>query len=119
MEDIGLNQNIVVGSREFHIQTATLLEEGFVRAEVFEKGRLLFVENSRYERREPESNKGAETRLKKVVDQVHQTIIEEIDSLFETSERIFEENNPLPHEKIGLVFLYMHIFDKVSEEAIR
>lgn len=54
-----------------------------------------------------------------MVDQIHQTVIEEIDSLFETSEQVFEENNPLPHEKIGLVFLYMHIFDKAEKHFRR
>ena len=37
MADIGLNQNFKVGNREFHIQTVTNVEEGFVRSEIFEQ----------------------------------------------------------------------------------
>jgi|GEM_PF-2349924 len=114
MADIGLNQNLSVGPREFHLQTATILDEGIIRTEVFQKGRLLFVENHRYERRDGKEERGAEARLRRIVDQFHQAIIEEIDSLFEISDRVFDENQPAPHEKIGLVFLYMHIFDKAE-----
>nr|NIW79086.1 tetratricopeptide repeat protein [Calditrichia bacterium] len=114
MADIGLNQNFSTDSRDFHIQTATLVDEGLIRAEVFEKGRLLFVENYQYERRNFNQDVGPDSRLRKIVDQVHQSMIEEIDSLFEISEQIFGEKNATAHEKIGLVFLYMHVFDKAE-----
>lgn len=114
MADIGLNQIFKVGTREFHIQTVTNVEEGFVRSEIFEQGALLFVEIKNYERRDGKENKGAEPRLQRMVDQFHQSIIEEIDSLFEISKKIFEEDKVLSHLKIGTVFLYMHIFDKAE-----
>ena len=114
MADIGLNQNFKVGNREFHIQTVTNVEEGFVRSEIFEQGALLFVEIKSYERRDSKENKGAEPRMQRMVDQFHQSIIEEIDSLFEISKKIFEEDKVLSHLKIGTVFLYMHIFDKAE-----
>jgi tetratricopeptide (TPR) repeat protein len=119
MGDIGLNENITAGSREFHIQTSTLVDEGVIRTEIFEKGRLLFVENSHYERRNHNQDRGAEQRLRKIVDKFHQSIIEEIDGLFEMSERVFEENIPNAHEKIGQVFLFTHIFDKAEKHFQR
>lgn len=119
MGDIGLNENIASGSREFHIQTSTLTDDGIIRSEVFEKGRLLFVENFRYERRNHGQDKGAELRLRNIVDQFHQSIIEEIDGLFEMSERVFEKEGPTAHEKIGQVFLFTHIFDKAEKHFKR
>lgn len=114
MEDIGLNDNLAAGSRQFHVQTATLVEDGVIRSEVFEKGQVLFVENFHYERRNDGNDKGPEGRLRRVVDTFHQSIIEEIDCLFEMSDRIFSEDSISAHEKIGQVFLYMHIFDKAE-----
>ncbi len=114
MADIGLNQNFEISSRQFHVQTVTNVEEGIVRSEVFEKGRLLFVEVNNYERRNLKENAGAEPRLRRLVDQFHQSIIEGIDSLFEISSRIFEEDKVSSHVRIGAVFLYMHIFDKAE-----
>jgi tetratricopeptide (TPR) repeat protein len=119
MADIGLNQNFQIGSHEFHIQTVTNVEGGFVRSEIFEKGKLLFVEIKNYERRDIKENKGAEPRLQRMVDQFHQSIIEEIDSLFEISKKIFEEEKVSYHLKIGAVFLYMHIFDRAESHFKR
>lgn len=119
MADIGLNQNFQIGSHEFHIQTVTNVEGGFVRSEIFEKGKILFVEIKNYERRDTKENKGAEPRLQRMVDQFHQSIIEEIDSLFEISKKIFEEEKVSYHLKIGAVFLYMHIFDKAESHFKR
>jgi len=114
MADIGLNQNVEIGSRQFHIQTVTNVDEGIVRSEIFEKGRLLFVEVRHYERRDPTQSTGAEPRLRKMVDQFHQSIIAGIDNLFEISKVIFQEDKVTSHLKIGAVFLYMHIFDKAE-----
>ena len=72
MSDVGLNQKITAGSRNFHIQTATLVNEGIIRAEVFEKGRVLFVETFQYERRNGTDDRGANGRMRRVVDQFHQ-----------------------------------------------
>lgn len=119
MADIGLNQNISTASRDFHIQTATLVEEGVIRTEVFEKGRVLFVEHHHYERRGSEGADQGNLRLRQIVDRFHQSIIEEIDSLFEISEQIFEVDQPAPHEKIGQVFLYTHLFDKAEKHFKR
>lgn len=114
MADIGLNQNVEIGSRQFHIQTVTNVDEGIVRSEIFEKGRLLFVEVHQFERRDSTQNTGAEPRLRRVVDQFHQSIIAGIDNLFEISKVIFQEDKVISHLKIGAVFLYMHIFDKAE-----
>lgn len=119
MSDIGLNENIAAGSREFHVQTATLVDDGLIRAEVFEKGRLLFVENYQYEKRSLHGENGAEKRLRREVDQFHQSVIEEIDSLFEMSERVFAQDLLTSHEKIGQVFLHMHIFDRAENHFRR
>ncbi len=114
MADIGLNQKINAGKREFHIQTSTLVEDGVIRTEVFEEGRVLFIANHAFERRKPGRQENADSRLRHIVDKFHQSIIEEIDSLFEVSDRINEENSAAAHEKIGQVFLFSHIFDKAE-----
>jgi tetratricopeptide (TPR) repeat protein len=114
MADIGLNQNFKSGPRDFHIQTVTNVEDGSIRSEIFEHGQLLFVENHQFERRDSDNKLGIEPRLRGILEQFHQSILEEIDSLFEISQRVFKENEVGPHEKLGLVFLHMHIFDKAE-----
>ncbi|MFQ5583911.1 MAG: tetratricopeptide repeat protein [Calditrichia bacterium] len=114
MADIGLNQNLEIASRHFHVQTVTSVDEGTIRSEIFEKGRLLYVESYKFDRRGRDDEEGVEKRLRHLVDQFHQSILNEIDSLFEISEKVLKEDEVAPHEKLGLVSLYMHIFDKAE-----
>jgi tetratricopeptide (TPR) repeat protein len=109
-----LNQKISAGNRQFHLQTTTMVEAGLIRTEVFEKGQVLFVSVHQYERRNTEQPANAERRIRRIVEQFHQSIIEEIDSLFEISDKLIDQNLPSAHEKLGQVFHYLHIFDKAE-----
>lgn len=119
MADIGLNQNITIGSREFHVQTATQVDDGSIKAEIFEKGRILFVEEHHYERRTVSDIQNVDKRLRKLVDGFHHSIIEVIYSLFEISEKLMESDSAAAHEKLGMVFLYMHVFDKAEKHLLQ
>ena len=92
-----------------------MVEAGLIRTEVFEKGQVLFVSVHQYERRNTEQPANAERRIRRIVEQFHQSIIEEIDSLFEISEKLVDQNLPSAHEKLGQVFHYLHIFDKAEQ----
>ena len=110
-----MNQKISAGNRQFHLQTSTMVEAGLIRTEVFEKGQVLFVSIHQYERRNTEQPANAERRIRRIVEQFHQSIIEEIDSLFEISEKLIDLNLLSAHEKLGQVFHYLHIFDKAEQ----
>jgi len=118
MADIGLNQSVTVGSREFHIQTSTHVEDGYIRSEIFEKGSILYTEVYRYEKRKQLDLKDGEKRLRKSVENFHHSIIEVLYSLFEISRKLLHTSNSAAHEKLGLVFLHMHIFDKAEQHFL-
>jgi len=119
MADIGLNQNITIKDRNFHIQTATNLEEGFIRTEVFDQGRLLYAEHHKYERRDSTEESGAELRLRRIVDQFHQNAISSLETLFELSDMIVEQKHFLSHQRLGAIFLSLHLFDKAEENLLK
>lgn len=112
MADIGLNQNISIRNRKFHIQTATNVEEGTIRTEVFEQGRLLFAENHTYERRTSDNESGGEQRLRKVLDDFHQSVISSVETFFEISRILENQNHIISHYRLGAIFLSLHIFDQ-------
>ncbi|NOX37815.1 MAG: hypothetical protein GXO78_09800 [Calditrichaeota bacterium] len=114
MADVGLNSNLEVDQRKFHIQTSTNIDGGFIKSEVFEQGRLLYSELYYYERRRQQDDKGLERRIRQLADQFHRTIVEEIEALFHISERVNQENDAQAHEKIGRIFLFMHVYDKAE-----
>ena len=115
MADIGLNQNITIRSRQFHFQTATNIEDGIIRTEVFEKGRLLYAQDHRYERRESESPEGGELRMRLILDQLHKRIISRLNKVFEISEILQNIDHAVSHYRIGAIFLSLHIFDKTEQ----
>ncbi|MEJ2050945.1 MAG: hypothetical protein P8Y60_14105, partial [Calditrichota bacterium] len=97
MADIGLNQNVSIRSRKFHIQTATNIDDGTIRTEIFEHGRLLYAENYKYERRISNTEEGGEQRLRKILDDFHQAVISNIETFFEISALLKSKNHVVSH----------------------
>ncbi|MFZ0389922.1 MAG: tetratricopeptide repeat protein, partial [Calditrichia bacterium] len=118
MADIGLNQNISIKERRFHIQTATHIEEGLIRTEVFEEGRLLFSQNLAYERRSNSQNGGYEERIRKVLSRCHQVVISEMKTLFDLSALLREKEDASSHFRLGAIFLSLHLYD-LAEQHLR
>ncbi|MEJ2535739.1 MAG: tetratricopeptide repeat protein [Calditrichia bacterium] len=115
MADIGLNQNISIKNRKFHIQTATNIDDGTIRTEIFEQGRLLYASTFKYERRSNNDEEGGEQRIRYVLDDFHQSIISNIETFFEISQILKSKDHVLSHFRLGAIFLSLHIFDKAEE----
>lgn len=105
MPDIGFNDNVAIGDRLFHVQTATNKAKGLVRCEIFEKGRLITVQTFNYERRKGEQSAPPEEHIKNFVKDVHQSTIDEIKFLFKVSDRISKAPNANALIKLGTLFL--------------
>ena len=118
MADIGLNQNITVRNRKFHFQTTTNLDDGLIRTEVFEQGRVLYTELNKYERRDISAESGADLRLRRLVDQFHRSAINGLETLFELSHIIARDKHALSHHRLGAIFLSLHLFDKAEENLL-
>jgi len=119
MADIGLNQNVTIRKRQFHFQTATNIEDGIIRTEVFEKGRLLYAQDQQYERRENDGQEGGEPRLRLTLDQFHKQIMFRLKSVFEISHKMKDVEHSVSHYRIGAIFLSLHIFDKTEQHLNR
>ena len=121
MADIGLNQNISIQDRKFHIQTATNIDDGSIRTEVFEQGRLLYAEQYKYEQRTDSGEKGGEVRLRNVLGQFHKGTISNLETFFELSQTLKDKNHSLSHYRLGAIFLALNIYDQAEihlEKAI-
>ncbi len=114
LADVGLNSALELGKRKFHVQTSTALEEGKIISEVFEQGRLLFKEVYPYERRRRTDEKLLEKRVKSTLEAFHAAIIEELEALFHISHQLETITDRQAHERLGFVFLHLHVFDKAE-----
>ena len=113
MSEVGLNENIVIGERVFHIQTSTNIASGLIKAEVFESGRLLNTMYRKYEKRK--ENIGANTRVKKLVETFHKSIIKNINNIFNIAKTIRKENDVFSHLKIGILFYSLNLYSEAVE----
>lgn len=105
MSDIGYNDNVFVGDRTFHIQTATNKSKGVVRCEVFEKGRLITTREIKYERRKQENPEVSEDHVHTFVKDVHVSTVDELKFLFKVAQRINKAPSTSSLVKLGLLFL--------------
>ncbi len=105
MSDIGYNDNVVVGDRTFHIQTATNKSKGVVRCEVFEKGRLITTREIKYERRKKAQAETSEDHIHSFVKDVHLSTVDELKFLFKVAQRINKAPSTSSLIKLGLLFL--------------
>jgi Tfp pilus assembly protein PilF len=119
MADIGLNQNISIRNRKFHFQTATNIEDGIIRTEVFEQGRLMYAQDNRYERRGSGNPEGGESRLRQSLDQFHRSIITSLKAYFDISDFLQTADNAVSHYRLGAIFLSLHIFDKCQQHLLK
>jgi hypothetical protein len=119
MADIGLNQSVSIRNRKFHFQTATNIEDGIIRTEVFEQGRLMYAQDNNYERRGSRNPEGGENRLRQALDRFHRSMISNLRVYFEFSDILQSEENAISHYRLGAIFLSLHIFDKCQQHLLK
>jgi len=116
MSDIGYNDNINVDGRKFHIQTASNLKKGLARCEVFEEGRLITTQNIEFERRRLQNEESLEQRIRKIVSDLHQETVGEIDLMFQISEKVKKLRHAPSNIKLGLLFLHNNLMKDAIEQ---
>jgi tetratricopeptide (TPR) repeat protein len=115
MSEIGYNDSLSVSGRKFHFQTSTDSNNGKIRCEVFENGRVINATIVDFERRKGDRRISVEDRLKVIVESMHNEMITEIDLLFKISEKVLQIRHCSSHNKIGILFLQ----NNLTEDAIK
>lgn len=106
MQLLGLNNDVLVGGRRFHVQTAYSEGSGTIVSQIFDNGRIVDKLESALE--SGESNGLALPRKLKAV---HQEMISEMEMLFFIAEKVEQVKHPVSCNKLGLVFLGKNLFD--------
>ncbi len=116
MADIGYNDNVKVAGRKFHIQTASNINKGFARCEVFEDGRVITAHHTDFERRNDSNEELLDRRLRKIVEGLHQETKTEIELMFQISEKITKLKHAPSNVKVGLMFLQNNLTRDAIEQ---
>jgi tetratricopeptide (TPR) repeat protein len=116
MADIGYNDNVTVSGRTFHIQTASNIKKGTARCEVFEQGKLIATHDLDFERRKLFDENSLEKRIRNIVSSLHQETIDEIELMFQISEKVKFLKHAPSNIKLGLIFLRNNLFADAIEQ---
>ncbi|KAA3615012.1 MAG: tetratricopeptide repeat protein [Calditrichaeota bacterium] len=116
MSDIGYNDNVQVYGRKFHVQTATQSSKGMASCEVFEAGRVINKNYISFERRGQSDEEQMENRIRKIVENMHQETLSEIELMFAIAKKIKSLGHAPSHVKMGLLFVKNNLMqDAVNE----
>ncbi|RMH65402.1 MAG: tetratricopeptide repeat protein [Calditrichaeota bacterium] len=105
MADIGFNDDVNVGGRKFHVQTASHHSQGKASCEVFEQGRLINKSDVTFERRRHVDPDQFENRIRNVVESLHDETLQEIELMFSIAEKINNLKHAPSHVKMGMLFV--------------
>lgn len=116
MSDIGYNDNVSVAGRTFHIQTSSNQSKGLARCEVFENGRLITTHSVEFERRKKLEEDFLENRIRQIVTSLHREIIDEIELLFQITDKIKKLRHAPSNIKLGLIFLHNNLIQDAIDQ---
>lgn len=116
MSDIGYNDNVQVYGRKFHVQTATQSSRGTASCEIFEDGRVINKNYISFERRGQSNGDQMESRIRQIVENMHQETLSEIELMFVIAKKIKTLGHAPSHVKMGLLFVKNNLLrDAVNE----
>jgi tetratricopeptide (TPR) repeat protein len=116
MADIGFNDNLEVAGRKFHFQTASNIDKGNVRCEIFENGTVLAMSTVDFERRKQLKTHTVENRIKNTVESLHQEMMAEIELIFLIAEKVKKLKHAPSNCKMGIMFLQNNLIDDAIEQ---
>ena len=108
MENQGLNNDVSVGERKFHVQTHFSGDKKQIISQVFHEGLLIDA------REVPACDENSDSQASQQLKEVHQELITEIEILYYIYEKVKAVRHAPSCNKLGLVFLQK----KLTREAL-
>lgn len=110
MENIGLNNEVIAGGKNFHVQTQYLEPSEKIVSNIFDKGKVVFTKGIDVKSDTPTNE------IKLQVNRLHQDVIADLELIFYISEKVHTIRHPASNNKLGMVFLRRNLFDEAIAE---
>jgi tetratricopeptide (TPR) repeat protein len=108
MQQLGLNNDVLVGGHRFHVQTTYSANSEKIISNIFDSGRVI-------DRREVAvTEEATDSALEKRLKAVHQEMIFDIELLFYIAEKVRQVKHSLSCIKLGLVFMNKQLLDDAA-----
>lgn len=109
MDNLGLNNDVLVGGRKFHIQTSYSATHHTISGKVFNEGEVVDSKDVAVEPSLPQ----AEIRHR--LEEVHQQLITEMEVLYYINEKVRTVKHAPSANKLGLLFLQKKLVSEAIE----
>ncbi len=106
MENIGLNNDVLVGERKFHVQTNFSDTKKMIVSNVFYEGQVIDSKEV------PALNGISDIEIKSRMYEVHQELITDLEVLYYISEKVKGVRHAPSASKLGLLFLQKSLFQE-------
>jgi len=110
MENIGLNNEVVIAEKTFHIQTQYLEPGEKVVSNIFDNGKVVFSKGIEV------TSTASTNEIKLQVNRLHQNMIADLEIIFYISEKVQTIRHSTSNNKLGVVFLRRNLFDEAIAE---
>ncbi|MCB0304291.1 MAG: tetratricopeptide repeat protein [Calditrichaeota bacterium] len=115
LDNFGLHDKIEIYNREFHVHTGALLENQKIISEVFERGMFLISRDHRIALRS-ETQQIDYDFLNSETEQFHQSVIEELEALYQIKEKLDRYRHAKSHYYLGILFLRRNLFEEAVHQ---
>ncbi|MFZ0391392.1 MAG: tetratricopeptide repeat protein, partial [Calditrichia bacterium] len=115
INNFGIHDKVEVDGRELHIHTGTLIQKKKIVTEVFEKGAFLTSREHTFDLR-GESRPVNYEFLNMVIQEFHNSVIDEIEVLYRINEKLNQFKHPLSHFQLGTLFLKRSLFKEATRQ---
>ncbi|MCH7679452.1 tetratricopeptide repeat protein [candidate division KSB1 bacterium] len=109
MENIGLNNDVLVGERKFHVQTNFSDTKNMIVSNVFYEGQV--IESKEV----PAGNDTSDIEFKNRMHEVHQELVTELEVLYYISEKVKTVRHAPSANKLGLLFLQKSLYKEAID----
>jgi tetratricopeptide (TPR) repeat protein len=110
MENIGLNNDVLAGGKNFHIQTQYLEPSEKVVSNIFDNGKVIFTKGIELK------NGAATNEIKSQVNRLHQDVIADLELIFYISEKVKTIRHAASNNKLGMVFLTRNLYNEAMDQ---
>jgi len=110
MEALGLNNDVTLGGKKFHIQTSYSQPQGKIISNVFLNGQVIESNEVNVEKNLPAE------RIGQLMKNTHQSMITEMEILYYISEKVKAVRHAPSANKLGLLFIKRNLPDEAIEQ---
>ena len=110
MDSLGMNNDLTVGGRKFHVQTSYSESTNEINSQVFNEGVVISSRQIRLDSDRPRE------QIKERMEEIHQELTTEMEILYYICEKVKTVRHAASANKLGILFLQKNLIPEAIEQ---